>query len=66
MHIYELSGNRLKETRKISQAGAITSLAWSPNGSFLVATDANRKVTFADFFFLAIFFFPFLQSFRSY
>ncbi|KAK6109972.1 Actin-interacting protein 1 [Brugia pahangi] len=44
VHIYELNGNQMKEIKTISQTGSITSLSWSPNGSFLVATDANRKV----------------------
>uniref|UniRef100_A0A8R1XZZ8 Actin-interacting protein 1 n=1 Tax=Onchocerca volvulus TaxID=6282 RepID=A0A8R1XZZ8_ONCVO len=44
IHIYELSSNQMKEIKVISQTGSITSLAWSPNRNFLVATDANRKV----------------------
>ncbi|EJW73506.1 hypothetical protein WUBG_15585, partial [Wuchereria bancrofti] len=43
VHIFELNGNQMKEIKTISQTGSITSLSWSPNGSFLVATDANRK-----------------------
>uniref|UniRef100_A0A915PZ21 Actin-interacting protein 1 n=1 Tax=Setaria digitata TaxID=48799 RepID=A0A915PZ21_9BILA len=44
VHIYELNGNHIEEKKTISQTGSITSLSWSPNGNYLVATDANRKV----------------------
>ncbi|MCP9266342.1 Actin-interacting protein 1 [Dirofilaria immitis] len=33
-----------ERNKVISQTGSITSLAWSPNGNYVVATDANRKV----------------------
>lgn len=48
MHIYEINGNQMKEIKSISQTGSITSLSWSPNGNFLVATDANRKVLYEE------------------
>lgn len=44
VHIYTLSGGSLQETQLLSQTGSITSVAYSPDGAYLAAADANRKV----------------------
>ncbi|KAK0404525.1 hypothetical protein QR680_017490 [Steinernema hermaphroditum] len=44
VRIFEVSGDRMDEKKVVSHAGAITSVAWSPNGELLVAADAARKV----------------------
>ncbi|VDD95750.1 unnamed protein product [Enterobius vermicularis] len=52
VHVYELSGNNLKEIKVLPHASAITSVAFSPNGKYFVATDTARKVVpyaIADF-----------------
>lgn len=44
VHIYSLSGGTLKETSTQAQTGSITCVAYSPDGAYLAASDANRKV----------------------
>lgn len=43
--IYGIAGNALEERKKIALSGAVTDLAYSPDGSHLVTADSNRKVT---------------------
>lgn len=45
LRIYGIAGNALEERKKISLTGTVTDLAYSPDGSFLVSADSNRKVT---------------------
>jgi WD40 repeat protein len=35
----------ITEKKVLPHAGAITSVSWSPNGKYLVATDIARKVS---------------------
>lgn len=45
VHIYELSGSgSLSEKKTLQQGGAISSVNFSPNGKYLVATDIAKKV----------------------
>ncbi|TKR81028.1 hypothetical protein L596_014973 [Steinernema carpocapsae] len=44
VRVFEVTGDKMDEKKQISHAGAITALAWSPNGEFLVVSDAARKV----------------------
>ncbi|KAG8198510.1 hypothetical protein JTE90_017375 [Oedothorax gibbosus] len=44
VHIYLLNGNNLIPKTTLEHRGAITDLAYSPNGAYLAASDANRKV----------------------
>ena len=45
VHIYELSNNgALNEKKKLQQGGAISSVNFSPDGKYLVATDIAKKV----------------------
>lgn len=41
---YELNGTTFSEKNVLQHQGAITSVAFSPNGKYLVATDVARKV----------------------
>ena len=45
VRIYGIIGNALEERKKIVLSGAVTDLAYSPDGSYLVTADGNRKVT---------------------
>lgn len=49
VHIYALNGSSLEEIKSVTQSGSITSVTWSPNGNFLVATDTSRKVNWISF-----------------
>ncbi|KAJ1368086.1 hypothetical protein KIN20_029148 [Parelaphostrongylus tenuis] len=44
VHIYSLNGTTLAEKKLLSHSSPITSVAFSPNGEFFVATDSGRKV----------------------
>ncbi|KAL1122926.1 hypothetical protein AAG570_003251, partial [Ranatra chinensis] len=44
VHIYTLSGASLAEKTTCDHLGAITDCSFSPDGQYLVACDANRKV----------------------
>ncbi|KAK8400426.1 hypothetical protein O3P69_003240 [Scylla paramamosain] len=44
VHIYALSGNTLTEKKTLEHLGAVTDVEYSPDGRYLVACDANRKV----------------------
>jgi len=44
VHIYDLNGRNLNEKSVCEHLGAITDCTFSPDGSYLVACDANRKV----------------------
>lgn len=44
VHVYSLNAGTLSETRDITHTGAITSVAYSPDGAYLAASDSNRKV----------------------
>ena len=43
--IYGVSDDAIEERKKISLSGAVTDLCYSPDGSYLVISDGNRKVT---------------------
>lgn len=45
----------MKEIKTIFHTGPITSVSWSPNGSFVVATDANRKVLWFFYIFYLLY-----------
>ncbi|OCT96723.1 hypothetical protein XELAEV_18008935mg [Xenopus laevis] len=46
VHLYSIQGNSLKDEGKTLPAkGAVTDLAYSPDGAFLAVTDANKVVT---------------------
>jgi len=45
VRIYGIAGNALEERKKFALSGAVTDLAYSPDGSHLVTADSNRKVT---------------------
>ncbi|VDM62568.1 unnamed protein product [Angiostrongylus costaricensis] len=44
VHVYSLNGTTLVEKKLLSHSSPITSVTFSPNGEFLVATDSGRKV----------------------
>ncbi|KAE9417353.1 hypothetical protein Angca_003459 [Angiostrongylus cantonensis] len=44
LHVYSLNGTTLVEKKLLSHSSPISSVAFSPNGEFLVATDSGRKV----------------------
>lgn len=44
VHIYTLAGNTLNLKMELEHLGPITDCSYSPNGEYLVACDANRKV----------------------
>ncbi|XP_063607202.1 actin-interacting protein 1-like isoform X2 [Penaeus indicus] len=44
IHIYTLDGNTLTEKTTLQHLGPVTDVAYSPDGQYLVACDANRKV----------------------
>ena len=45
VRIYGIAGGALEERKKLVLTGIIADLAYSPDGSFLVTADGNRKVT---------------------
>jgi len=47
VHVYAISGNGdgVTSKKKVTLTGAPTSLAYSPDGKYLVSGDSNRKVT---------------------
>lgn len=44
VHIFLLNGSSFSEKITMKHSGAITDVAYSPNGAYLAASDANRKV----------------------
>lgn len=44
LRIYELTGNSLSEKKVLPHSSAITSVTFSPDGEYFVATDTARKV----------------------
>uniref|UniRef100_A0A914CY87 Translation initiation factor beta propellor-like domain-containing protein n=1 Tax=Acrobeloides nanus TaxID=290746 RepID=A0A914CY87_9BILA len=44
VRIYTVTETAITEKKVLPHAGAITSVSWSPNGKYLVATDIARKV----------------------
>ncbi|VDK51990.1 unnamed protein product [Anisakis simplex] len=44
LRIFGVSGTQLVQKKELDHLGAITSVAWSPDGSHLVATDTARRV----------------------
>ncbi|KAL5016920.1 hypothetical protein ScPMuIL_006509 [Solemya velum] len=44
IHIYQLSGMTLSETRVLEQAGTSLALEYSPNGTFLGSAGSDRRV----------------------
>ncbi|KAG8195533.1 hypothetical protein JTE90_019521 [Oedothorax gibbosus] len=44
VHIFLLNGSNFSEKTTLEHTGAITDVAYSPNGAYLAASDANRKV----------------------
>ena len=46
----QISGDSksLTLTKTVKLSGAVTDVAYSPNGSYVVTADANRKVTLFD------------------
>ena len=45
VYIYGVTEDAIEERKKISLSGAVTDLCYSPDGSYLVISDGNRKVT---------------------
>ena len=46
VYIYGVTGDGgMEERKKIALSGAVTDLCYSPDGSYLVTSDGNRKVT---------------------
>ncbi|XP_054261578.1 actin-interacting protein 1-like [Macrosteles quadrilineatus] len=44
VHVYKLSGTSLSEHKECDHLGPVTDCSFSPDGQYLVACDANRKV----------------------
>ncbi|KAF6199443.1 hypothetical protein GE061_007469 [Apolygus lucorum] len=44
VHVYNLNGTSLSEKCVCEHLGPVTDCAFSPDGNYLVASDANRKV----------------------
>ena len=44
VHIHNLSGDTLTETKCLDQTGAVTDVKYSPDGQYLVTSDAGRKI----------------------
>lgn len=44
VHVYQLENNQLIEVKVLDQLGPITDVCYSPDGKYLVTSDANRKV----------------------
>uniref|UniRef100_A0A915CE92 Actin-interacting protein 1 n=1 Tax=Parascaris univalens TaxID=6257 RepID=A0A915CE92_PARUN len=44
LRIFEVSGSQLVEKKELAHSGALTSVAWSPDGKHIVATDTARRV----------------------
>ncbi len=45
VRIYGLADNGITEKKTLALSGVCTDLAFSPDGSYLVTSDGNRKVT---------------------
>jgi len=43
--IYGVSGDTIEERKKLNLSGSVTDLCYSPDASYLVTSDGNRKVT---------------------
>lgn len=50
LNVYEISGDSksINLTKTVHLSGAVTDIAYSPNGAYVVTADANRKVTLFD------------------
>jgi WD40 repeat protein len=49
VYIYSLSGNNLTQTKKIeAHRGALTSVAYSPDGKLIASADTNREIYVFD------------------
>lgn len=44
VHIYTLENGQLTESKTLDHRGGVTAVKYSPDGSYLAAADANRKV----------------------
>lgn len=44
VHVFELNGTTLEPKTELTHLGAVTDVAYSPDGKYLVASDANRKL----------------------
>lgn len=44
VHIYTLENGQLTESKNLDHRGGVTAVKYSPDGSYLAAADANRKV----------------------
>lgn len=44
MYVFSMAGGNFDETKSLKQTGSISCLAYSPDGAYLAAGDANRKV----------------------
>lgn len=44
VHIYTLSNGQLAETKTLDHRGGVTSVKYSPDGTYLAAADSNRKI----------------------
>ncbi|VDM38101.1 unnamed protein product [Toxocara canis] len=44
LRVFEVNGSQLVQKKELGHSGALTSTAWSPDGSHLVATDTARRV----------------------
>lgn len=44
VHVFELQGTTLNPKIELDHLGPVTDVTYSPDGKYLVASDANRKV----------------------
>lgn len=44
VHIYKLENNQLSEVKTLEHRGGLSAVKYSPDGKYLAAADANRKV----------------------